>query len=340
MKNGNDSARISRGKADGRQYELPPLLSVSPAPHIRTLDTTRSIMIDVIIALLPAALWGVYTFGLRALYIILISVAASVGAEAVFQALCHKTVTVADMSAALTGLILGLSMPSGVSLWVPAVGAVFAVIIAKQLFGGIGKNIVNPAIAARVFLMLCWPDQMVRYVDVRTDLVSAATPLTFLKSGIAPSESIFRCVLGNMSGCIGEVSAIALFAGFIYLLARRVVSWQLPVGFIGTVAAVTFVFPSAGDNLNSMMYQLFCGSLMFTALISANDFSTIPVTKWGRLIFGIGCGAVTLLIRYFGAYPDGTAFAVLLMNLLVPIFEKWTSPRVFGKKAAKGGAQA
>ena len=341
MKNDIDSSiQISRGKSDGRHHELPPLLSVSPSPHIRTLDTTRSIMIDVIIALLPAALWGVYTFGLHALYVILISVAASVGAEAVFEALCHKTVTVADMSAVLTGLILGLSMPSDVSLWVPAVGAFFAIVVAKQVFGGIGKNIVNPAIAARVFLMLCWPDQMVKFTDIKTDLVSAATPLTFLKEGISPAESVFRCVLGNISGCIGEVSAIALFAGFIYLLARRIVSWQLPVGFVGTVALVTFVFPVAGDNLNSMMYQLFSGSLMFVALIAANDFSTVPVTKWGRFIFGIGCGAVTLFIRYFGVYPDGTAFAVLLMNLLVPFFEKWTAPKVFGKKTAKGGAKA
>lgn len=338
--NGNKNITAVRNTEGGQSFSLPHLLNVSPAPHMRCLDTTRSVMLDVIIALLPAAVWGVYTFGLHALFVILISVAVSVAVEAAYEALIGKTVTVADLSAVVTGLVLGLSMPSGVSLWVPAVGAVFAIVIAKQLFGGIGKNIVNPAIAARVFLMLCWPAEMVKYTDIKTDLVSAATPLATLNSGVAPSESIFRCVIGNISGSIGEVSAIALFAGFIYLLIRRVVSWQLPVGFVGTVALVSIAFPVTGDTMASTMYQIFCGGLLFCALICANDFSTIPVTKWGRLIFGIGCGAVTVFIRYFGAYPDGCAFAVLLMNLLVPLFEHLTAPIRFGKKSSKGGAKA
>ncbi len=326
-------------RGDGkRNYFLPELLSVSPAPHIRCLDTTRSVMLDVIFALLPAAAWGIFTFGVRALLIILISVAVSVAAEAAYQALCGKVVTVSDLSAVVTGLILGLSMPSGVALWVPAVGAVFAIVAVKQVFGGIGKNIVNPAIAARVFLMLCWPDQMVKYVDISTDLVSSATPLTALESGVVPTETVFRCVVGNISGSIGEVSAIALFAGFIYLLLRRVVSWQLPVGFVGVVVLCSLAFPITGDVNASLLYQLFCGGLLFTALIAANDFTTTPVTKWGKLLFGIGCGIVTVVIRYFGAYPEGTAFAVMLMNLLTPLFERWTMPVRFGKKSGKGGS--
>lgn len=337
--NDNKNVTVVREPEGGKRFSLPQLLNVSPAPHIRCLDTTRSVMLDVIIALLPAAAWGVYTFGMHALLVLIVSVAVSVAAEAAYEALMGKSVTVADLSAAVTGLVLGLSMPSGVSLWVPAIGAVFAIVVAKQLFGGIGKNIVNPAIAARVFLMLCWPGEMVKFVDIKTDLISAATPLGFLDNGVAPVESVFRCVIGNISGSIGEVSAIALFAGFIYLLIRRVVSWQLPVGFIGTVALVSLAFPITGDTAASTMYQIFCGGLLFCALIAANDFSTIPVTKWGRLIFGIGCGAVTAIIRYHGAYADGCGFAVLLMNLLVPLFEYWSAPVPFGKRSSKGGVE-
>lgn len=338
MSDNKNIQTVRRGEGE-KKYFLPNLLSVSPAPHIRCLDTTRSVMLDVIFALLPAAAWGVYIFGVHVLLILIISVAVSVTAEATYQALCGKVVTVSDLSAAVTGLVLGLSMPSGTPLWIPAVGAVFAIVVAKQLFGGIGKNIVNPALAARVFLMLCWPSEMVKYVDVSTDLVSAATPLSVLKDGVVPSETIFRCVVGNISGSIGEVSAIALFAGFVYLLIRRVVSWQLPVGFVGVVVLTSLAFPITGDTNASILYQVFCGGLLFTALIAANDFSTIPVTKWGRLLFGIGCGAVTVFIRYFGAYPDGTAFAVLLMNLLTPVLERLTMPVRFGKKSGKGGVR-
>ena len=176
---------------------------------------------------------------------------------------------------------------------------------------------------------------MTKYIDVKTDLVSSATPLTVLKTGVSPADTVFRCVVGNISGSIGEVSAIVLFAGFIYLLVRRVVSWQLPVGFVGTVALWSVLFPNTGDNVSCMLYNIFCGGLLMCALICANDFTTTPVTGLGKLIFGVGCGLCTMLIRYFGAYADGCAFAVLCMNLLVPFFESWTAPTRFGAKKAK-----
>ena len=320
------------------QYTLPEKLSVSPSPHVRTLDTVRSVMLDVIIALIPAAVWGVYRFGARALLILLISIGCAVAAEAVFQIIVKKPMTAGDLTAVVTGLILGLSMPSGVSLWVPALGSVFAIVVVKQLFGGTGHNIVNPAICARVFLMLCFPTEMTKYVDVKTDLITSATPLVSLKAGIVPQTSLFNAVLGNMTGAIGEVSAIALGAGFVYLLVRGVVKWEIPVAFIGVVFIYSLAFPITGDNPTSMAYEMVSGSLLFCALIAANDWTTTPVTSGGRLLFGIGCGIITVIIRYYGSYPDGSSFAIIIMNLMTPLFESITAPRRFGAKNGKGGA--
>ena len=320
------------------QYTLPEKLSVSPSPHVRTLDTVRSVMLDVIIALIPAAVWGVYRFGARALLILLISIGCAVAAEAVFQIIVKKPMTAGDLTAVVTGLILGLSMPSGVSLWVPALGSVFAIVVVKQLFGGTGHNIVNPAICARVFLMLCFPTEMTKYVDVKTDLITSATPLVSLKAGIVPQTSLFNAVLGNMTGAIGEVSAIALGAGFVYLLVRGVVKWEIPVAFIGVVFIYSLAFPITGDNPTSLAFEMVSGSLLFCALIAANDWTTTPVTSGGRLLFGIGCGIITVIIRYYGSYPDGSSFAIIIMNLMTPLFESITAPRRFGAKNGKGGA--
>ena len=264
-------------------YTLPELLYVSPSPHVRRLDTVSSIMFDVILALIPTLLAGIYFFGSRALIIVLIAVAASVISEAVYQLISHKPVRITDLSSVVTGLMLGLTMPSGVSLWVPVVGAVFAIIVVKQFFGGIGKNIVNPAIAARVFLMLCWPQEMIKYANKAGELVSSATPLVQLKAGTTPAVSIFNLVTGNTVGAIGEVSAITISAGFIYLLFRRVVSWRIPLTFIGTVALTSVLFPITGET-SATVYQLLSGSLIFCALFSANDPTTTPVTRGGQLI--------------------------------------------------------
>ncbi|MBQ3528017.1 MAG: RnfABCDGE type electron transport complex subunit D [Clostridia bacterium] len=329
MKTTEETVKISKNKHIG--HSLPSLLSVSPAPHLRRLDTVRSIMLDVIIALIPVIVWSIYRFGVRALCIILISCATAVISELLYQLICNKTVRITDLSAAVTGLMLGLMMPSGVSLWVPCVGSVFAIIVVKQFFGGLGNNIVNPAIAGRVFLMLCWPQQMVSYVDKSGDLVSSATPLVELKAKAAPTEDIFNIVIGNVDGAIGEISAIAICAGFIYLLFRKVVSWHIPVSFIGSFVLISIIFPITGEP-SATFYQVFSGSLLFCALLCANDCSTTPITGAGKIIFGIGCGLITLIIRYFGAYPDGTAFAILIMNMLVPLIDFWTRPLVFGHR--------
>ncbi len=329
--NNNETVSISRKRAD--KSSLPELLSVSPSPHMRKLDTVTGIMLDVILALMPALLFGIYFFGIRALYIVLLSVLSAVVSEAVYQLLWRKKVRIADMSAVVTGLILGLSLPAGVSYWVPVVGSAFAIIVVKQFFGGLGKNIVNPAIAARVFLMLCWPDQMVRYL-YKGDLVSSATPLVDMKTGEASAINFFRLVLGDYPGAIGEVSAIALGAGFIYLFFRKIVSWRIPVTFVGTVFVISILAPITGEA-NAMFHQVASGSLLFAALFCANDTTTIPVTRNGKLIFGVGCGLITVLIRYFGAYPEGTAFAILIMNLLTPLIESWTKPYKFGGKNEK-----
>lgn len=331
MANKEETVKISGA---GGAATLPELLYVSPSPHIRKLDTVRSIMFDVILALMPALCWGVYYFGLRALWIVLISVASAVICEAAYCALAHRTVRITDLSAVVTGLMLGLMMPSGVALWVPAVGSAFAIIVVKQFFGGLGSNIVNPAIAARVFLMLCWPEQMVKYVNKAGDLVSSATALVQMKEGNTPSISLFNLVIGNTPGAIGEVSAIALGAGFVYLLFRRIVSWRIPVAFMSVIILVSIFAPATGET-TAFYYQILSGGFLFAALFSANDPTTTPVTRWGQFIFGLGCGGVTVLIRYFGAYPDGTAYAILIMNLLVPIFEMWTKPCKFGGKNEK-----
>lgn len=329
MKTTDETVKISGNKTLG--FKMPELLHVSPAPHIRRLDTIRSIMLDVIIALLPAIAWSVYIFGVRALYLILVSCVCSVFSELIYQLIAKKTVRISDLSAAVTGIMLGLMMPSGASLWVPAVGSVFAIIVVKQFFGGIGNNIVNPAIAARVFLMLCWPQQMVSYVDDAGKLVSSATPLVELKAKSAPLDDIFDMVIGNVNGALGEVSAIAICAGFIYLLFRKVVSWHIPVAFIGSFVLISIIFPVTGEP-SATFYQVFSGGLLFSALFSANDYSTTPITGTGKIIFGIGCGLITIFIRYFGAYPDGTAFAILIMNMLVPIIDFWTRPSGFGQR--------
>ena len=330
----NKEETVNIAQSSARVSGLPKLLAVSPSPHVRGLETVTSVMADVIIALLPALAWGIYHSGIRVLFVVLLSVATSVVCELVYELIAKRPVRIGDLSSVVTGLMLGLMLPSGVSLWVPVAGAVFAVIVAKQLFGGIGSNIVNPAIAARIFLMLCFPAQMVKYVDKAGDLMSSATPLVNMKAGENSSVSLFNLVIGNCAGAIGEVSAIAIGAGFMYLLVRKVISWEIPASFIGTVVLISAIFPKTGDS-RFAVFQAVAGSLLFAAVFSAGDTVTTPVTRLGKLIFGVGCGIVTLIIRYFCPFPDGTAFAILLMNLLVPLFNEWTKPVRFGGRNEK-----
>ncbi len=323
--------------------EAPKLLTVSPSPHARRGGlSTSSVMKEVIIALVPACIWGIYAFGARAALVLLVSVAASVLFELLTQLLLRRPVTVSDCSAALTGLLLGMNLPSSVPLYVPIVGSAFAIVVVKQLFGGIGKNVMNPALAARVFLMLCWTTPMSVYPTPRwaaVDAVSAATPLTSLKSGVMPENiGILDLFLGKTGGCIGEISALLLLVGGIYLLIRRIIRWQIPVAFLGTVAVLTLLFPR-GDMapVQFMLASLSSGGVMIGAFFMATDYVTSPVTPWGRVIYGIGCGALLVFLRYFSGYNEGVSFAILIMNALVWYLDMATKPRVYGKsrKASK-----
>ena len=324
---------------------LPELLTVSPSPHARRNITTSMVMRDVLIALIPATVWGIYVFGLRAALIVLTCVASCVLFEALTQLALHRPVTVADCSAAVTGLLLGLNLSPAVPFYVPIVGSAFAIIVVKQLFGGLGKNIMNPALAARVFLMMAWAGQMSVYpaaydrVGFGVDAVASATPLISLKAGLLPTESLFDLFLGRTGGCIGEISVLMLLIGGAYLLIRRVIAWQIPVSFLGTVAILTLLFPQGEiGGVEFMLTSLCSGGLMLGAFFMATDYVTSPVTSVGRLIYGAGCGALVVFLRYFSGYNEGVSFAILIMNALVWYLDMFTRPRVFGRarRAKKG----
>ena len=319
---------------------FPERLVISPAPHIRTADTTRSLMIDVVIALLPAYLWGVYVFGLRALTLGIVSVASCVLFEALFQLILRRPVTIGDGSAVVTGLLLAMNLPATVPIWLPIVGAFFAIVIVKQLFGGIGKNIMNPAMAARVFLF-SWPEEMGTFAEYglrlsgvgTADITAGATPLVSLKAGVFPDVTLADMILGKTGGCIGEVASLLLIAGGAYLIIRGVITWHIPIAFVGTVALVTLLFPRTdGSNVNFMLSEVFSGGLLLGAIFMATDYVTAPVTPYGRLLYGVGCGLITVFIRYFGGYVEGVSFGILIMNLLVWYIDRFTMPVRFGGK--------
>ncbi len=316
-------------------------LTVTSPPHLKNSETTSTIMLDVIIALIPATVWGVYVFGWRALAIILASVISAVLFETLYQFFMNVPVTVKDGSAVVTGLLLALCLPVSVPIWIPIIGAFFAIVIVKQLFGGIGKNVVNPAIAARVFLFLAWPEQMSYYTPPHTvlpifesirkaDVVASATPLTSLKNGLYPENGIYDILLGNIGGSIGEVSAALILLGGVYLLLRKTIRWHIPVAYIGTVALIALLFPQMDSPFRFVAYEVFGGGLLLGAVFMATDYVTSPVTKWGRIIYGIGCGVITMVIRYFGQYAEGVSFAIMIMNLLVWYLDMYTRPSKFG----------
>lgn len=320
------------------------LLHVSASPHIKHPDNSRTVMTDVIIALIPALIWAIYIFGWRSLSVTLISVASCVIFEYLFQKFMKRPVTVLDFSAVVTGILLAFNLPVSVPFWIPVMGAFFAIVIVKQLFGGIGKNVVNPALAARVFLFTAWPSEINGFIaplenrlsafsQNAGDVTASATPLVSLKNGISPDASIFDLFIGNISGCIGEISAVLLIIGGLYLLVRRVITWHIPIAYLSTVALLTFVFPQSQSMqaFQFMAMELFSGGLMLGAIFMATDYATSPVTKSGRIIFGIGCGLITVFIRYFGGYSEGVSFSILIMNLLVWYIDSFTRPKPFGK---------
>ncbi len=296
-------------------------------------------MLDVIIALLPALAWSIYIFGLRALTVTAVSVLSCVIFEYLYRKITRKPSTIKDLSAVVTGMLLAMSLPASVPLWMPVLGSFFAIVIVKQLYGGIGKNVVNPALAARVFLFMSFSSEMSSFYEPHTalpafsseiDAVASATPLSLLQKGNVPDISLFDMFIGDMPGCIGEISVTLLLLGGIYLLCKRVITWHIPVTFIATVAVFSLIFPT-GDmgGLEFMLYELCSGGLMLGAIFMATDYATSPVTPKGRLIYGFGCGLITVFIRYFG-YPEGVSFAILIMNLLTLALDKWTKPTKFG----------
>ena len=312
-------------------------LRMSSSPHVHTPESTTKIMLDVVIALLPALVWGIFVFGIRAFFMTIVSVASCVLFEFVYRKLMRKSDTISDLSAVVTGVLLAFCLPVGMPYWTVVVGAFFAIVIVKQLYGGIGKNIVNPALAARVFLFMSFSSQMSVYTPEKADAVAAATPLANLQQGIVPEQSLSDIVLGYIPGCIGEVSVTLLLLGGLYLLFKKVITWHIPVSFLLTVAVIAFIFPT-GDfsGAEFALYQLCSGGLMLGAIFMATDYATSPVTKSGRIIYGIGCGLITMFIRYFG-YPEGVSFAILIMNLFTLAIDKLTMPVKFGggKRGAK-----
>lgn len=328
MKNGNENV-----------IQAPELLTVVPSPHIKSGVTTRKLMLDVIIAMMPACLFGVYQFGIKAAILLLVGVVSCVFFEWAVRKILGRRSSIGDLSAVVTGLLISMNLPSTVPFWLPIVGSFVAIVVVKQLFGGIGKNFLNPALAARVFLFLSWSDQMATFTAPRwmggvVDTATYATPLAALaESGTTGGATILDMFLGRTGGCVGEISALLLILGGIYLMIRRVIGWYIPVCYIGTVAVMALLVPANGGamfDVQAMLIQLFSGGLMLGAIFMATDYVTCPITKWGRVIFGVGCGLITVLFRRYSSYPDGASFAILVMNTLVWYIDRLTKPRVFG----------
>jgi electron transport complex protein RnfD len=305
-----------------------PQLTLSVAPHIHSGRKTARIMLDVLIALAPAAIAGVVILGLRALLVLAVTVASCVGFEALYNLLLKREQTVGDLSAAVTGLLLGMNLPANIPLWQCVVGSLFAVIVVKALFGGLGCNPVNPAITARVFMLVAFGSMTVQAFPAIVDTVAGATPLA--SETALPLTDL---LLGLYGGAIGETCSLALLAGLVYLLARRVITWHIPVSMVGTVLVASFFME--GMDLTVALSAILSGGLLIGAIFMATDYVTSPTTSWGKVIFGIGAGLITFLIRYFGVYPEGVSFAILFMNILTPYIESWTRYKVFGTGGKK-----
>ena len=322
-------------------------LTISSSPHAHSPATTQTIMRDVLIALIPALLGSIYFFGFRALLVTLVSAAACVFFEWGFCKIRKLHCKTYDLSAVVTGVLLAFVCPVTIPYWTIILGDFFAIVLVKMLFGGLGKNIVNPALAGRAFLF-SWPVLMSNWVKVgfdnaagllsTADAVTAATPMSAMHQGALPEESILDMFLGNIGGCIGETSALLLIIGFIYLLYRKVITARIPLAYIGTVAILAFLFPQGNDRIAWMAAQVFGGGLMLGAIFMATDYVTSPLTKLGQIVYGIGCGVITILIRYFGGYSEGVTYAILCMNACAVLLDKIGRPVKFGapkKEAAK-----
>ncbi len=315
------------------------MLIVSPSPHAKAAHTTRSIMLDVIIALMPALIAGICVYGLRALWLSVVSVVCCVGFEWLWEKSFKRPITIGDLSAVVTGLLLAYNVPANAPCYVVVVGAFVAIILAKQIFGGIGQNFINPALAARAFLLAGYSTSMRSFMLptpgqllTGTDAVTGATPLELMKNGLVDElPSLLDAFIGNIGGCLGEASALALLVGGLYLIVRKVITWHIPVCYIGTVFVLTTLFN--GFNIAESFYSLFVGGLMLGAFFMATDYTTTPMTIKGQVIFAIGAGVITALVRLFGGYPEGVSYSILIMNLCVPLIDKYVKVRRFGEGA-------
>ena len=309
-------------------------LTVASSPHIRGDFKSSRIMLDVVLALLPAMIVGIWMHGIRSLFVTAVAITSSVILEWLYSVVTKKRNTIVDGSALVTGMLLAMTLPATVPYWLVILGCGFAIIFIKALGGGLGQNIFNPALSARGFMMLVYPAYMVRFEGL--DGVTAATPLHHMVMPALPEESILDMFLGKCPGSIGEVSALALLLGGAYLVYRKVISVRIPASYLGTVAVLTLVFHKTDAPIQWMLYSLFSGGVMLGAIFMATDYATSPVTANGQIIYGIGCGALTVFFRYFGLFPEGVTYAILIMNAFVWIIDRYTAPRRFGVK--KGGA--
>ncbi len=316
-------------------------LSVSSTPHIRSKQTIESVMLDVIIALTPALLCGLYFFGLRALIVIALSVGSCILGEFLFNVVTKKPQTIGDMSAVVTGLLLAFSLPAATALYIPVVGGLFAIVVVKMIFGGLGQNFVNPALAARAFLLASYPVAMTNWTTpvsnlFSTDAVTTATPIALLNEGagfIPTSNDFISALIGNVGGSIGETSALAIIIGGVYLLVRGTITWRIPVTFLGSFFIMAFF--NRDMNFALASYELLVGSVLLGAFFMATDYTTSPMTTKGQLIFGVGCGVLTYTIRTWAAFPEGLTYAILLMNLCVPLLDRYFKPTVYGTSKQK-----
>lgn len=309
-------------------------LIVSSSPHIRTKRETPGVMLDVVIALLPAVAAGTVIFGIRALLVVATCVLSAVVAEFIFNLIVKKEQTIYDMSAVVTGIILALNLRVDAPVWQCVLGSVFAIIVVKCLFGGLGANFANPAATARIFLLICFTGTLgggaTPLISSNPELVSGATPLEVLARG-GELPNILDMFLGFRGGAIGESCIAALLLGFIYLVARRVIHFETPIIMVATVFALSLI---VDGSFSVALYQIMSGGLVFASVFMITDYVSTPITRAGKMIFAFGCGLITFLIRYFGAYPEGVSFSILLMNILSPYIEKWTAPKALGGKKA------
>ncbi len=312
---------------------------VSGTPHVRSKESIQSIMRDVVIALIPTSIMGIYYFGIKALLLMVISIVSAVVFEWGYEKILKKPITITDFSAVLTGLLLALNLPATASWWVPVVGCFVAIILGKQFYGGLGQNFINPALIGRAFLVAAYPTQTTgsAFATGRmvVDAATYATPLAEIKAGTAVinGEAIKNALIGNVGGCIGETCAIALIVGGIYLMVKHIISWRIPVVYILVVFILTAIM--RGNGVIGGVYEIFVGGLMLGAIFMATDYVTSPISAKGQVIFAVGCGLLTSFIRVYGGYPEGVSYSILIMNLAVPLIDRYTRPRIFGEVKSK-----